>query len=200
MEDERVSIPQPRNLKERALEGFKRFVAIFLYLWVVFGLLSIHKNLVLSQRHLDYEEHTFAIIDALVFAKVLLLGEELHLGRRFENKPLIYPILYKCLVFSIVLICFHAVETVAVGVWHGNTIIDSVPPLLGLEPEGTSGCWLHLRCPTATVLRIQRDCKSDGPHGDADSAFWKNTNVNILLRSPMSQLAIAGQPTVVKSA
>jgi hypothetical protein len=136
MADERVPIRQPRNLKERAFEEVKRFVAIFLYLWVVFGLLSIHTSLVLSQRHLDYEEHTFAIINALVFAKVLLLGEELHLGRRFDNKPLIYPILYKCLVFSIVLICFHVVETVAVGVWHGNTIIASVPPLLGWNPKG----------------------------------------------------------------
>ena len=136
MADERVSIPKLRNLKQRALEEFKRFVAIFLYLWVVFGLLSIHTSLVLSQRHLAYEEHTFAIINALVFAKVLLLAEELHLGRRFENKPLIYPILYKCLVFSIVLICFHVMESVAVGLWHGNTIIDSVPPLLGWNPKG----------------------------------------------------------------
>jgi hypothetical protein len=136
MARETVSIAKQHNLKERAFEEFKRFVAIFLYLWIVFGLLLIHKNLVLSQRHLDYGEHTFAIINALVFAKVLLLGEGLHLGRRFENKPLIYPILYKCLVFSIVLIGFHVVETVAVGVWHGNTIVDSVPPLLGWSPKG----------------------------------------------------------------
>ena len=58
--------PQPRNLKERGLrESSNAFVAIFLYLWVVFGLLSIHKSLVLSQLHLDYEEHAFAIINAL---------------------------------------------------------------------------------------------------------------------------------------
>jgi len=136
MVDESVSTPQPRKLKERAFEEFKRFVAIFLYLWVVFGLLSIHKSLVLSQRHLDYEEHTFAIINAFVFAKVLLVGEELHLGRRFENKPLIYPILHKCLVFSVVLICFHVIESVAVQIWHGNSIADSIPPMLGWNPKG----------------------------------------------------------------
>src|SRR5580704_8336160 len=101
---ESISSPQPPNLKERAFTEFKRFVAILLYLWVVFGLLSIHKSLVLSQQHLDYEEHTFAIINAFVFAKVLLVGEELHLGRRFQNRPLVYPVLYKCLVFSVVLI------------------------------------------------------------------------------------------------
>ena len=82
MAGESVSSPQAPNLKERAFTEFKRFVAIFLYLWVVFGLLSIHKSLVLSQQHLDYEEHTFAIINAFVFAKVLLVGEEVRLGRR----------------------------------------------------------------------------------------------------------------------
>jgi hypothetical protein len=136
MADERISIPQARSLKERAFEEFKRFVAIFLYLWVVFGLLSIHKSLVLSQVHLDYVEHTFAIINALVFAKVLLVGEHLHLGRRFEGKPLIYPILHKSLVFSVVLIAFHLIESIAVGAWHGHTIADSVPPFLGWDPKG----------------------------------------------------------------
>jgi hypothetical protein len=136
MADESAPTPQPRNLKERAFDEFKRFVAIFLYLWVVFGLLSIHKSLVLSQRHLDYEEHTFAIINAFVFAKVLLVGEELHLGRRFQDKPLIYPVLYKCLVFSVVLIFFHALESIAVGMWHGNTLAASIPPILGWNPKG----------------------------------------------------------------
>lgn len=136
MPDKGHSIPQPRHLKTRAFEEFKRFVAIFLYLWVVFGLLSIHKSLVLSQRHLDQEEHTLAIINAFVFAKVLLVGEQLHLGRRWENKPLIYPILYKCFVFSVVLISFHVIESAVVGVWRGHTIADSVPPMFGWNPKG----------------------------------------------------------------
>ena len=136
MAAESVPIPQPRNLKARAFEEFKRFVAIFLYLWVVFGLLSIHKSLVLSQQHLDYEEHTFAIINALVFAKVLLVGEALHLGRRFQNRPLIYPVLYKCLVFTVLLILFHAIESIAVGMWHGNSLAASIPSILGWNPKG----------------------------------------------------------------
>jgi membrane associated rhomboid family serine protease len=85
MADEGLLIPQPRDLKERVFEEVKRFIVIFLYLWVVFALLSLHKSLVLTQRHLDYEEHTFAIINALVFAKVLLVAEDLHLGERFEK-------------------------------------------------------------------------------------------------------------------
>jgi hypothetical protein len=131
MAEKSLPIPQQRHLRERAYDEFKRFVVIFLYLWVVFGLLSIHKSLVLSQSHLDYPEHAFAIINALVFAKVLLVAEHFHLGTRFQNRPLIYPILHKCLVFTLVLICFHIVESVLVGVWHGNTLADSLPPIVG---------------------------------------------------------------------
>ncbi len=136
MADANIAMAQPRSVQQRVIEEFKRFVIIFLYLWLVFGLLSIHKSMVLSQRHLDYAEHTFAIINALVFAKVLLVGEHLHLGQRFENRPLIYSILHKSLIFSVVLISFHIVESTAVGVWHGHTIADSVPQLFGWDPKG----------------------------------------------------------------
>jgi hypothetical protein len=136
MTNEALATPHKPGLKEKASGEFRRFLVIFLYLWVVFGLLSIHKSIVLSQHHLDTEEHAFAIINAFVFAKVLLIGEYFNLGTRFRNKPLIYPILYKSFVFSVVLIVFHVIESVAVGLWHGHTIAESLPPFLGWNPRG----------------------------------------------------------------
>ena len=136
MVDQGLSIPRRRDLKERASKEFKRFIVIFLYLWIVFGLLSLHTSLVLSQRHLDYQEHAFAIVNAFVFAKVLLIGEHLHLGTRFGGKPLIYPILHKCFVFTVLLISFHIIESVVVGAWRGDTIRNSIPPMLGWNPKG----------------------------------------------------------------
>jgi hypothetical protein len=133
---ESLPTPQTHGLKERAVHEFQRFLWIFLYLWVVFGLLSLHTTLVLTQHRLDYQEHAFAIVNALVFAKVLLVGEDLHFGTRFDHKPLIYPILYKCFVFALLLISFHIVETTVVGVLHGNTIVNSLPPLFGFNPKG----------------------------------------------------------------
>jgi cell division protein FtsW (lipid II flippase) len=136
MADQSVAVPQKQSFKEKASHEFRRFLVIFFYLWVVFGLLSLHKSIVLSQHHVDVEEHTFAVINAFVFAKVLLVGEQLKFGSRFAKKPLLYPILYKCFVFSLVLIGFHIVESVAVGLWHGNTLAASWPPLLGWNPRG----------------------------------------------------------------
>jgi len=41
----------------------------------------------------------FAVIEALVLAKVIMIGEVARLGRGLERKPLIYPTLYKTVVF-----------------------------------------------------------------------------------------------------
>jgi hypothetical protein len=61
-----------RHLREKATDEFSRLVIIVGYLWIVIELLSVHKSIVLSEYHLDYPEHAFAIINSLVFAKVLL--------------------------------------------------------------------------------------------------------------------------------
>jgi hypothetical protein len=127
MAEQGIPIRRQRHLRERASDEFKRFTVIFLYLWAVFGLLSIHKSFILAQRHLDYGEHAFAIINAFVFAKVLLVAEHFNLGTRFSDKPLIYPVLHKCLLFTVVLIGFHIAEIALVGLWHGITTANSLP-------------------------------------------------------------------------
>jgi hypothetical protein len=88
---------------------------MFLYLPLVFGLLAIHQSIILSRYKIDYQSHGFAVINALVFAKVMLVAEDLRLGDRFDDKPLIYPILFKSLLFAIILICFHIVEACPCG-------------------------------------------------------------------------------------
>jgi hypothetical protein len=138
MAKEEVSTSRQPSLKERASDEFKKLIVIVLYLWAVFGLLSIHKSLVLSQNHLELKEHAFAIVNALVFAKVLLIAEYFHFGERFLDKPLIYPILYKSFIFALVLIGFHIAESLAVGVWHGNTIANSFPVMGGGPLKGTA--------------------------------------------------------------
>jgi hypothetical protein len=122
---------QARKLREKAFIEFKRFVAVFLYLWVVFALLSIHETIIRAQNHLDYGAHTFAVINAFIFAKVLLVGDYLRLGDRFKHKPLVYPVLYKCLVFSALLTGFHVVERTFSGVLGGKTLSESFSEIGG---------------------------------------------------------------------
>ena len=89
-------------------------------------MLAIHESFVLSQHQIHYVSHGLAVINALVFAKVMLVAEDLRLGHRLNDKPLIYSILFKSLLFGIALICFHILEHVLIGMWHGEPIVESV--------------------------------------------------------------------------
>ena len=61
-----------RHLREEAVDEFSRLVIILGYLWVAFEFLSFHKSIALSEYHLNYPEHAFAIVNFLVFGKILL--------------------------------------------------------------------------------------------------------------------------------
>ncbi len=119
------------KLKVRAVGAGKRYLGIFLYLYVVFALFNMHEYVVLAKHGIDFTHYGFAAVNAFVMAKVLMIGEELHLGEYFEDRPLIYPILLSSLLFGIVLIAFHIIEHVIVGLWHGQTIVESIPSVGG---------------------------------------------------------------------
>ena len=124
------------TLKERAIHQLREFSAMFLYLWALFALLVINRSVVLAREAHDFQAHGFALINALVMAKVLLIGEDLNLGNRFRHKPLLYSIFYKCFVFAIFLIAFHVLERVIVGVWSGRAITQSFPDIGGGSLKG----------------------------------------------------------------
>ena len=115
-----------RNLKKRAAEQIKSFTLMFLYLWVVFGMLAIHESIILSQHNINFVAHGLAFINALVFAKVMLVAEDFHLGSRLQDKPLVYSVIFKSMLFAIALICFHIVERVLIGMWHGQAAAQSI--------------------------------------------------------------------------
>lgn len=119
------------NLIPKAIREFKRLIAIVLYLWVVFGLYVLDETVILGKRHIDFSAHGFAIVNALVLAKVLLVAEDFGFASRFRDRPLIFPILYKALAFSILFIVSHIGESVLLGVWRGKSVAESIPQIGG---------------------------------------------------------------------
>ena len=120
-----------RSLKERAVHEVKRLAAIFVYLYVLLALFQIHEYIVLAQHRLSYGRYGFAFINAWLLAKVMLVAEDLRLGRRFEDRPLVYSILFKSILFAGVFLCALIVEHVIVGVWRGMTLAESIPSIGG---------------------------------------------------------------------
>lgn len=127
------------RIAQRAIEEIKTFLGMTLYLWVVFGLFFLHEFIVLSQYKIDFQFYGLAIVNALVLAKVMLVAEDMHLGDRFKEKPLIFPILYKSVAFSVVFICFHIVEELIVDLVKHKPISESVASVGGGSLRGILG-------------------------------------------------------------
>jgi hypothetical protein len=120
-----------RTLKQRVADEMRRFLVMFLYLWVLFGLFVLNERIILGQHGISFSSQGFALLNALVLAKVMLVAEDLNLGHWLQGKPLIYPILHESFVFAILFICFHIVEHMVIGLLKGETVAESVPAIGG---------------------------------------------------------------------
>ena len=120
-----------RKLKERALDEAKRFLVMFLYLWVLFGLFVLNERIILGERGISFSSDGFALLNALVLAKVMLVTEDLNLGRRMQRRPMIYRILFESLLLTAMFICFHVAEHLVVGLFKRETVAASIPAIGG---------------------------------------------------------------------
>ena len=109
------------NIKTRIVAEGKQLFWIFVYLWVLLGLFSIHKSIVLHERNLIYHQG-FAFINALLLAKIMLIAEMLHVADNLKHKPLIYPVILRSAVFSLILITFSILEETLTEMWHGKAV------------------------------------------------------------------------------
>ena len=106
------------NLKERAVQEFKLFWVIALYLWLFLGSFTIYRRLIVDETGAAYLHYGIAVIEALVIAKVVLIGKMFGFSRRFEDQPLILPVLYKSILFGILVMLFGVVEHLVEGWVH----------------------------------------------------------------------------------
>ena len=126
-----MNAPPARSLKAKAADEFRRFLLLFLYLWILFGVFVLNQGIVLREHGINFAMQGFAFINALVFAKVMMLFELFDPGRWLRKRPLIYPILYETLLLTVLFLVAHVLEKTVEGLFRGKTIAESVPVLGG---------------------------------------------------------------------
>ncbi|MFY9760001.1 MAG: hypothetical protein WAK32_06380 [Xanthobacteraceae bacterium] len=130
LELERVLEQMLDRIIERGLDEGKQLIWIVIYFWVLFGVFTVFRALVLNEQNLIYHQG-FAFINAWLLAKVVLTAEFFQVAENLKHKPLVYPIIYKSAVFCLILMCFYVVEETVVGLWHGKTVVASFPAIGG---------------------------------------------------------------------
>ncbi len=126
------------NRSTRVLTEIKRFLVVTLYLWCVFQLFAIYRTLILKEHGVDAWEQTLAIINALVFAKVIVTAHMLKLGRRLKRVPIVYTALGFAIMYAAVILLFHTAEEAVRAALNGAPIASALAEVGGGTVAGVS--------------------------------------------------------------
>lgn len=122
--------PVAVGFKERAKREVKEFTLIAVYLGVLFCAISAYTSLLLGKYgESNTLTYSFAIINALVIAKVILTGDMLSLGHRVERRPLYQSALVKAVLFFVLVLAFHFLEDFIKAFFRGKplgSVIDEL--------------------------------------------------------------------------
>jgi hypothetical protein len=119
------------KLRERALDEFKAFAVLSLYLYICLGAVILYKSAVLSTVGVDHEIWGIVAVKAMVLAKFMLFARMLHVEHWHQNKPLIWPICNHALVFLVVLLLLTTIEELILGAIHDRPIAVSLARVVG---------------------------------------------------------------------
>jgi hypothetical protein len=114
------------SIRDRVIGELTEFAIFAAYLYVFLAALIYLKAAILHAHDIPFVTFGFAAAKALICAKFMLIGRALHLGERFKALPLIWPTLYKSLVFLALLIALNAIEEALVGLMHHRNVMDSL--------------------------------------------------------------------------
>jgi len=128
-----ISSPDKKksNWKEKLLHELTEYWLNVIYLTLVFAAFTQYRRLLLAAHDITYTNYWVAVIEALIFAKVIMIGDVLRLGRGLEKKPLIVPTLYKTVVFTLFVGVFTVLEHAIKGLWTGTGFMGGIADFFG---------------------------------------------------------------------
>lgn len=116
--------------KDKFKDELRRFLSYSAFFTLFFWAFAIYRNLILEEYAISYLHYSYAFVESMILAKIIILGQVFGLGERFANKPLIIPTLYKTCVFSLFVLAFSILEHFVVGFFLGKRMSDITHELL----------------------------------------------------------------------
>jgi hypothetical protein len=107
------------EVKQKVKHELQEMLELSLYLAFFFCALAVYDMLLLNQYEIVNWNFGFALINALVITKVIMIGEYAKLGRKHENKPVLVSAVWKALIFGLLVYAFHIIEEVIKRLIHG---------------------------------------------------------------------------------
>jgi len=98
------------TLGEKIKHEFHELIPVTLFFFVAFQLLAITDALILRQYGISAKVFLGATLIALVIAKVVVITDHFKLVNRFPEKPLIYNVVWKTVIYFAAWLCIRYAE------------------------------------------------------------------------------------------
>jgi hypothetical protein len=118
-----------RRLKQKVTFELEELASLTAYLAFFFGVVTTYSLLLRGTVQGSWFAYGVALLNAVVTAKVILIGEVVHLGRRYERKAVFPSAIWKAFVFAWLVFAFHVVEDIIKGMVHGETFARAAQSL-----------------------------------------------------------------------
>jgi hypothetical protein len=117
--------------KKKFIHELREYYINVIYLAFFFGLFAWYRRLILAEYQISYLNYGASIIEALVLGKVIMIGNVLRLGQRFQERPLIFPTVFRAFVFSVWVALYKVIEQTVVGLVRGKGLSGGFNELTG---------------------------------------------------------------------
>jgi Na+-driven multidrug efflux pump len=118
------------HLKEKAAEEVRLLLLITAYLAAFFVAFLTYRRLISREFGVSSFRYGFALIEALIIAKVILIGKALGVGKRAGARTLAVSVLRSSLIYGGLVAVFAVLEHVIEALVHGKTFAVGVEDLL----------------------------------------------------------------------
>ena len=104
------------------LHEFRQMLPPTIFFFIGFNLILFTKRLILEDYLIQFTGFFLATVSALVIGKVVLVAEMMPLLRRFDGEPLAKPILFKTVVYTLLVLVARLLEAFVHYVAGGGAV------------------------------------------------------------------------------
>lgn len=115
-----------KSLKSKIADELKTLLVLTLYFAVFFVALNYFKFSILQKVNVAYDYFGLSLIRAVVCAKFMMVGKTLYPIKVTPNKPLVWHIINRSLVYLLIVIGLNIIEEMLVAKIHGEHIWNSI--------------------------------------------------------------------------
>jgi len=101
-----------------------------IFFFIAFHILALFRALMLRQHGIEMSSMAGATVAALLVAKVVLLADMLPFVNRFPEKPLIYNVAWKTLIYMLAALIVHYLEHLLPLWWRARDLSKANQQLL----------------------------------------------------------------------